>query len=225
MSQIIELSYELLKQVKHNKEYSTLVARFSKMPFSTITELDTDNKKKTFWINIYNAYFLILRRDEKVPKSKIYKQKLLQICSKKMSLDDVEHGILRKYRYKYSLGFITNYFTNAWIKKNAVKELDFRIHFALNCGAKSCPPIAFYSLEKLDYQLKMATGVFIEQETRIDEGSKTVHLSRLFLWYKADFGNGKEVNDIIQKHLQKDIIDYRIKYSEYNWEEDLSNFA
>jgi thiol-disulfide isomerase/thioredoxin len=34
------------------------------------------------------------------------------------------------------------------------KKVDYRIHFALNCGAKSCPPIVYYSPEKLDQQLE-----------------------------------------------------------------------
>ena len=39
----------------------------------------------------------------------------------------------------------------------AVDVIDFRIHFALNCGAKSCPPIAFYSYDKINDQLDLAT--------------------------------------------------------------------
>jgi hypothetical protein len=67
-------------------------------------------KKKTFWINIYNAFYQILREKEKVDKQIIYKKKLFKIADTMFSLDDVEHGILRRYRYKYSLGFIADLF-------------------------------------------------------------------------------------------------------------------
>ena len=41
--------------------------------------------------------------------------------------------------------------------------MDYRIHFALNCGAKSCPAISFYSAKTLDQQLTTAENNFIEQ--------------------------------------------------------------
>ena len=34
-----------------------------------------------------------------------------------------------------------------------LKNFDARIHFALNCGANSCPPIRIYEHEKLDQQV------------------------------------------------------------------------
>jgi len=97
-----------------------------------------------------------------------------------MSLDEIEHGVLRKYRIKKSLGYLPNWFAPAWIKKWAVDQLDYRIHFALNCGAASCPPIAFYNDIRIDSQLEMATLSFLESETKIDHSSRTIHLSQLF---------------------------------------------
>ena len=93
------------------------------------------------------------------------RKKLFTITSTLFSLDDVEHGILRRYRYKYSLGFITDLFPSKIIKKLAVSKIDYRIHFALNCGAKSCPPIAFYTSLNIEEELNLATQSFLESET------------------------------------------------------------
>ena len=42
-----------------------------------------------------------------------------------------------------------------------VVELDPRIHFTLNCGATSCPPIRVYSAPNLDSQLNRAAASFL----------------------------------------------------------------
>ena len=73
----------------------------------------------------------------------------------------------------------------------SLKVVDPRIHFALNCGAQSCPPIAVYSEnpEELDRQLSMATENFIAGNVQVDVKSKFVKVSMIFSWYKADFGD------------------------------------
>lgn len=187
-------------------------------------ELDNDDKKKAFWINIYNAYYQILRLENKITKPEIYKSRLITIAGKKISLDNIEHGILRRFRYKYALGFLANYFSARWIKRLAVDTIDYRIHFALNCGAKSCPPIAFYSVAKINQQLDMATQNFLTNETEYDHPQKVVHTTTLFKWFLADFGGIKGIKQIFKKQIEKDISDYTIKFKPYSWEDDLNNF-
>ena len=88
--------------------------------------------------------------------------------------------------------------------------MDPRIHFALVCGAKSCPPIKastrrhpsiwterFY-LERVSLQvfnprnleagLKAAAEAFTDSEVEVDEGRGRVTLSKIFGWYRFDFG-------------------------------------
>lgn len=85
-------------------------------------------------------------------------RKLIEIAQIKDSKDDMEYVILRRYRMKHSFGYLSNPFVSPLIKKIAVQTLDYRIHFALNCGAKSCPPIALNTLEKLDEELNFVMG-------------------------------------------------------------------
>lgn len=220
------ISEQLLLAIKQNKDTTQLKLELSFTPLNELQdELKSDSEKKAFWINIYNAYFLILRKELKVEKPKIYTEKRINISGYYFSLDDIEHGILRKYRYKYSLGFLGNIFAPKLIKQLAVNTMDYRIHFALNCGAKSCPPIAFYYTEKIDLQLDLATQSFLENETDFLDNKKEVHVTMLFKWYLKDFGNLKGIRKIYKHQLNKDISDYSIKFKPYSWKENLDNFV
>ena len=61
-----------------------------------------------------------------------------------------------------------------------VLDLDPRIHFALNCGAKSCPPIRVYSPPNLDSQLNRAAASFLcadEGEITLERDFTTYHFT------------------------------------------------
>lgn len=186
--------------------------------------LDSDQKKKTFWINAYNAYFQILRKDLNLNKPDIYRNRVVKIAGQKFSLDDIEHGILRKFRYKYSLGYLSNVFTKKLIKNLAVDTIDYRIHFALNCGAKSCPPIAFYRADKIETQLELASHSFLAQETKIDHQTKTILTTALFKWYLADFGGLTGIKKILSHHFERKLDSYSVGFNPYSWEEQLDNY-
>ena len=221
-----KLSEELLLNVKMRKDTTFLQEELTKFDSKLLNQtLVNDDQKKAFWINIYNAYYQILRLQQNKTKPEIYKEKLFYIGSKKLSLDDVEHGILRKYRYKYSFGLFPNLFVSKFIKKNAVNYVDYRIHFALNCGAKSCPPIAFYNASKINEQLNLATQSFLEGETEFDDTNKIVITTALFKWFYIDFNGDKGIKKIFSTQLDKDVSNYKIKYKEYSWEDDLENFV
>ncbi len=223
--QLNSFSEQILLDVKLEKDTLSLQLQLEEFDVDFLEKsLINDNKKKAFWINIYNAYYQILRIEQGIVKPDIYKKKLFSIAGELLSLDDVEHGILRRYRYKYSLGAFPNVLTPRFIKDNAVDTLDYRIHFALNCGAKSCPPIAFYDSENVDVQLDVATQSFLEGESDFDDENRIVHVTTLFIWFYYDFGGRSGIKRIFVDQLNKDISDYKIKYKEYSWEDDLANF-
>ena len=187
--------------------------------------LQNDDYKKAFWINIYNAHFQILRKQFNLKKPEIYKDRMIKISGNTFSLDEVEHGILRRNRHKLSLGYLPNPFSRKIITDLAVEKLDYRIHFALNCGAESCPPIAFYSADKIAYQLELSTLSFLESETKVDEQKKEISVSKLFQWYRADFDGTKGIRIILKEKLKLDTTDFKLKYNEYSWNEDLENYT
>lgn len=103
------------------------------------------------------------------------------------SLDDMEHGILRGNQRHPSTR------QRLFSKEDprgvfSVTELDPRIHCALVCGAKSCPPIRLYSAANLERGLTMACQNFCRNEVQVDPEARRVTVSQLFRWYSADFG-------------------------------------
>ena len=143
------------------------------------------------------------------------------------TLDDIEHGVLRCNRGHPKDGKAM--FNDKARKCLALKHLDHRIHFALNCGALSCPPIRIYQTDKLDEQLDKAAKSFNSQEISVVNGK--VVLSKLLLWYKKDFG---QTDDEVLVTLAKYVTDENLKsevlkiandnniaekivYKDYNW--------
>ena len=61
---------------------------------------------------------------------------------------------------------------------------DPRIHFALNCGAKSCPPIKTFTASAVQEELRVVALAFCEQEDNVlvDVAKRTVALSQIFNW-------------------------------------------
>jgi len=87
-------------------------------------------------------------------------------------------------------------------------ENDPRVHFALNCGARSCPPVSYYAGETLDRDLGLAATGFCEDDanvsarvSRASNGATVflVKVSALFRWYRGDFGaNDREVIERVE---------------------------
>jgi hypothetical protein len=125
---------------------------------------------------------------------------------------------------EYSLGYLPQLYTPKLIKQLAVTKIDFRIHFALNCGAKSCPPISFYNYEKINKQLDMASLSFLESETEIDKSKKIITVTSIMKWFLADFLGKKGIKNIINRYLKIDYSDYSIQFKKYDWSAELKKF-
>ena len=64
--------------------------------------------------------------------------------------------------------------------------VDPRIHFAINCGARSCPAIQVYGEKNLEAALDGAASTFLQENVEII--GNEVKLSKLLSWYGSDFG-------------------------------------
>ena len=150
-----------------------------------------------FWINIYNALTIHGAIAAGVKKSVLeakgfFRHTAYRIGPWVFSLDAIEHGLLRENRGHPARLLLPQ--LAPWDGRRAlvVRPMDIRIHFALNCGAASCPPIRHYTAQKIDAELDLAAGSFLSGGgVRIDPATGKVHLSRLFLWFWRDFGFGK----------------------------------
>ena len=102
------------------------------------------------------------------------------------SLNELEHGVLRgNRRVPYRM---YRPFTAHDPRIDSEIKVDPRVHFALNCGAKSCPPVNSYTPAGIHDELQAAAQAFVEGNVAVDVATRTVTASALFKWYKRDFG-------------------------------------
>ena len=116
--------------------------------------------------------------------------------------------------------------------------LEPRIHFAINCGAFSCPPLAqrAYNAREIEAQLEAVTTRFARdpQHVRLDEGGR-LHLSKILEWYGQDFVDWfpadrkpaaakPTIVDFLRPYLPEETAEYLrqhpgvdILYSDYDW--------
>jgi hypothetical protein len=226
----VKLSQDLLYAVKTGESSDSLENQLSLASQSNLfRQLDTENKRKAFWLNIYNAYTQIgLRKNPDAYKNrnKFFRKKFIAIAGHTINLDLVEHGILRRSKWKYSLGHFNKLFKSAFEKKFRLDKVDYRIHFALNCGAKSCPPIAFYESGLLDKQLDLATKIYLRNEVVFDAANNTVDVPAILSWFRGDFNGKKGILKILkeQKLIPTDSTP-KITWKKYDWSLFVKNYS
>lgn len=226
---LIQTSQQLLLAAKRHDVTDSLTTLLShSTPADLSTQLTDDNHKKAFWINVYNAYTqVLLAKDPGLYKkrSAFFGNRQILIAGKKLSLDDIEHGILRRSKVKWSLGYFNKWFPSAFEKTNRIDTLDYRIHFSLNCGAKSCPPIAFYRPEQLTRQLDMATKTYLKGETDYHTEDNSIYLPTLMSWFRRDFGGKKKMKELLHKiNVLLPEQNPVIRFKKYDWHLFLENY-
>lgn len=224
----LDYAQAFLMGVKKGESTDKLVYKLQHQDLDKLVDLlDTDAKKKAFWINIYNAYVQkkLKENPEKYQKrSKFFKDDFIVVAGERMSLDDIEHGILRRSSVKLSWGYFKDVFPGKLEKRLRVDELDYRIHFALNCGASSCPPIAFYNHEHIEQQLEMAQANFMQSGVKIKDD--VIYASQIFGWFRGDFGGKKSIKELIIKERKLDPEKkYKLKFMEYDWSMELDRYS
>lgn len=219
------LSQEILLIAKSQEDTSSLRRQLFYIRQSKLEKsLDTDDLKKTFWINIYNAFYLIISKDTPDHLS-IYKWKRIKIARSQFSLDDIEHGILRKLKFKLGFGFFTNPFYSNAIKILSVNQLDYRIHFALRSITLENTLIDYYDCENIEKQLKQVTHDFIHSETQMDSTLKLVRTSKFLLLYFRDFGGMSAVKNLLRRTLKTDFKGYTIQFKNTEKIEKIGNVS
>lgn len=210
------MAKDLLTQMRINGAIAPAIKAIKATTLNELkAALNTEDKRKAFWINLYNAAFLVLRKKNNLNSPKIFTSPRIKFADFSLSLDDIEHGILRKGQWKYGLGYFKRPFIRREISSLMVDMLDYRIHFALNCGARSCPAIRFYDYLKLNAQLNSAKNSFLVENSH-EMGNQLV-VSKIFLWFYGDFGGKGGVIAVHQKVLTLNRANYTLKYNEYDW--------
>ena len=139
-------------------------------------------EQKAYWINLYNALTVDVILDH-YPVTSIrdidispglfsngpWDAKLLQIENEKVSLNDIEHRILRPI----------------W--------QDNRIHYAVNCASLGCPNILprAFTAQNLDMLLERAAREFINHPRGVSFARNRMQVSSIYFWFRQDFGDSE----------------------------------
>ncbi len=153
-----------------------------------------------YWINTYNAFTVKLILDN-YPVNSIrdidggnpWDRKWINLDGVTYSLNQIEHEILRP-RYG-----------------------DARIHFAVNCAAKSCPPLhnQAFTASNLNSSLDRLTRRFINDPNQNTVSEQALELSKIFDWYGDDFDT---LTEYIDQYTDFEVAsDASISFKEYDW--------
>jgi hypothetical protein len=193
------------------KNEETNLDQYLKVLEKTDSSKLSRNEQFAFYINAYNAWTikLILSGYPGVKSIKEFgsifkspwKKKLARIDGEIVTLDHIEHGILRP-KYK-----------------------DPRVHFAINCASKGCPPLRSepYRGDVLDRQLDEMVRAFINNPKRNRLDGKELYVSSIFKWFKEDFND--DIVGFFQEYAQGDLKkgldsnreEIKVKYLSYDW--------
>ena len=219
--------------LRRSSAYAEYQKRSTSLQTFDPTSFVTREEKMAFWINLYNTLILeaVINLDikrsvtERFAGIGFFRKAAYLVNGKRVSCDDIEHGILRANRGHPYLGarqFRSDDPRSEWM----IDPIDVRIHFALNYASRSCPPIRAYTAENLEEQLDMAAGNFVSQEVEINPRDNSIELSTIFKWFSGDFGGQKGVIAFILKYFPDDELkawlksngqNARLKYKPYDW--------
>lgn len=166
----------------------------------------TGNKSErlAFYLNAYNAWILHEALGKYPTKSvkdllfTFFTGQRIKVAGEPMSFNHLEKDIIRP------------------------KFNEPRVHFALNCASKSCPPLnpAAFRGDQLDGQLEKLAVAFVNSPKGVDYSpeKKSAALSAIFNWYKDDFQAAGGPIAFINKRRNPPLPnDTKITYQEYNW--------
>lgn len=169
----------------------------------------SSNKIKAYWINAYNAFTiqLVLRHypingikeiGGKIPfVNSSWDIKFIRIGNELLDLNNIEHTKLRK------------------------NFNDPRIHVALVCASRSCPPLLreAYSEQNIEEKLELQCKTFLQNErlNKLSANGRS-EISMIFNWYEMDFGGKSGVKKFINRYVPGySSSQHRHSFKNFNW--------
>jgi hypothetical protein len=214
--------------LRGSTEWAGAAAAGRALQHAPLAELVGRSARLAFWINVYNALALhaivalkIRRSVHEVPL--FFSRVSYRVGGFLLSLDDIEHGILRGNRRR-PFPPLRPFGRLDPRGALALGQVDPRIHFALNCGAESCPPVGVYRARAIDQQLDLAAKNFVNQAVTVDGAGRLV-CSKIFRWYRADFEGAGGLVPFLLRYLDEGPVRAaipvnaapRLRWTPYHW--------
>jgi hypothetical protein len=222
------VDYDAMRQSEAYRHYAADAALLRDYDLG---RLGRREEQLAFWINIYNTLVIhgviaLQIRESVKEDAHFFSRICYSIGGLTFSPDDIEHGILRG-NHRPPHGLFHPFGSDDPRLDHVVDPPEPRIHFTLVCASSSCPPINFYTPERIDEQLDVAAAGFINgPEVEILPRENLLRLSPIFKWYRPDFGGHDGVIDTLIRFLDhgeaKDFLTLRglaadVEWKEYDW--------
>jgi hypothetical protein len=146
-----------------------------------------------------------------------------RVGGREYSLDVIEHGLLRGNRRPPYAPRRLLADSDPRLEA-APSRPDPRIHFALNCGARSCPPIRIYTAA-VDSELESAARAYLAAEAEVDPETGTLTLPGLMKLSRPDFGGREGLLAFAIAHLPDEASErlrgagpgVRVRFTRFDW--------
>ncbi|CAN5526746.1 hypothetical protein BH10ACT11_BH10ACT11_15040 [soil metagenome] len=190
--------------------------------------LTSDAERTSRWINAYNETVRAYLAEHPVKGNlllhpRIFSKARCEADGLSFTANQIEHGLLRGNR-RPPVSLRPVFRKGDPRLELAPLTVDPRIHFALNCGARSCPPIREYPAEGLDAELDLATRSYMDQETRLDREARRIELPYLMRLYRGDFGPKPQQIEFTAAHLpalaawpERERAEAKVSYRRFDW--------
>lgn len=185
----LDLSYDLLTSKSMNQPYAEEEKQLAQLPFdSLVSQLDTDQKKKAFWMNIYRAYSQKIMAEQKLQEcdKACKKAKSITIGQRVFSLNQILYGILLHSKSKVYQG--TKLVAPKWEKSLRVSHPDGRILLALYSDPELQDLHTYFDANQLSEQLNTSSTLFLKKYVYYKVDANVVYLPKWLKYFKRDFG-------------------------------------
>nr|XP_006638095.1 PREDICTED: uncharacterized protein LOC102691156 [Lepisosteus oculatus] len=225
------VDYKAMSRSPIFEKYCELTIQLQRVELQSLSR----EEKLAFFINVYNALVIHGHIRMGSPQNMWQRYRFFNYVSYLIggavfTLQDIENGVLRGNR-KGVAQLMKPFSLSDPRFQVALPDPEPLVHFALNCGAKGCPPIKTYTAKDIASQLRTAAEAFLENDEgcKVDPLRGEVHLSQIFKWYKVDFGDTDEkllkwvlnhMGDSPKKSSLEALLKapcYKVIYMPYNW--------
>jgi hypothetical protein len=201
------------------KDHAALRAYLESLQRIAVTKLNRA-EQFAFFVNLYNAATIdvVLSHYPVASITKIaispglfaigpWGKKVVRIEGIDLSLDDIEHKILRPL----------------W--------RDPRVHYAVNCSSVGCPDLARtpYTAAKLETMLDAAARGYVNHPRGVAVRDGAVTASQIYSWYAKDFGRtDRAILDHIRRFAAPELarkIDGATRIDDYDYDWQLNDAA
>lgn len=227
------LARDLLVATRVGDDPGPLSTALSDLDEAALTPVREDRRTAlAFWLNCYNAgtNLLLDRRpalyESRLRSLRFFRAAAVTVGGQPLSLDAIEHGILRGSRSKYGLGYLPRLLPDRFELRYRLADPDPRVHFALHCGAASCPAIRAYDPDVVDSQLDTATQAYLDETVEYDRDVGVLRVPRPFRWFPGDFGGRQGVLAFLRQYDQIPTDETpTLRYLEWDWSRAAPTFV